>query len=64
MNKKENQGIIIISIGGLLFLASMIVSATFNIQYGGYIFTGTSLLSLVLMSIGMKKIIQHTVSKR
>ena len=64
MNKKENQGIIIISIGGLLFLTSMIVSATFNIQYGGYIFTGTSLLSLVLMSIGMKKIIEHTVSKR
>ena len=64
MNKKENQGIIIISIGGLLFLASMIVSSTFNIRYGGYIFTALSILSLVLMFIGMKKIIQHTVSKR
>jgi len=45
MNTKENQGIIAVSIGTLLLIASMIASAMFaeQIMYGEYIFTATSL---------------------
>jgi uncharacterized membrane protein len=66
MDKKEKQGIITVSAGALLLIVSMIASAMFSerIPYGGYIFTATSLTGLVLMFIGMRKIMQHTVSKR
>jgi len=66
MDKKEKQGIIAVSIGILFLIVSMIASAMFSeqIPYGGYIFTATSLGGLVLMFIGMRKIMQYTVSKR
>jgi len=63
---KEKQGIIAVSIGGLLLVFSMIISAMFSesIAYGDYIFSATSLGGLVMMFIGMRKIMQHTLSKR
>lgn len=66
MDTKEKQGIIAVSIGALLLIVSMIASAMFSerIPYGDYIFSATALGGLVLMFIGMKKIMQHTVSKR
>ena len=66
MNKHENQGILAILIGIIFLLISMILSAMFaeKIAYGGYIFTVTSLSSLILMFFGIKKTIQHTISKR
>ncbi|MDD2950576.1 MAG: hypothetical protein PHU29_07295 [Sulfuricurvum sp.] len=66
MDTKEKQGIITVSIGILLLIFSMIASAMFaeKIMYGEYLFTATSLTGLILMFIGMRKIMQHTVSKR
>jgi hypothetical protein len=66
MNSKEKQGIIAVSSGALLLVVSMIGSAMFaeKIMYGEYLFTATSLGGLVLMFIGMRKIMQHTVLKR
>lgn len=66
MNTKEKQGIIAISIGLLLFIGGMIVSAMFSerVMYGEFIFTAVTLGGLVLMFMGMRKIMQHTVSKR
>jgi hypothetical protein len=66
VDSKEKQGIIAVSSGALLLILSMIASAMFaeKIMYGEYLFTATSLGGLVLMFIGMRKIMQHTVSKR
>lgn len=66
MNTKEKQGIIAVSSGALLLIVSMIASAMFSeqIPYGGYLFSATSLGGLILMFIGMRKIMEHTVSKR
>jgi MFS superfamily sulfate permease-like transporter len=66
MDSKEKQGIVSVSSGALLLIVSMIASAMFaeKIMYGEYLFTATSLSGLVLMFIGMRKIMQHTVSKR
>jgi hypothetical protein len=66
VDSKEKQGIIAVSSGALLLILSMIGSAMFaeKILYGEYLFTATSLTGLVLMFIGMRKIMQHTVSKR
>jgi hypothetical protein len=66
MDTKEKQGMISVSSGALLLILSMIASAMFSerIPYGDYIFTATCLGGLVLMFIGMRKIMQHTVSKR
>lgn len=66
MDAKEKQGIIAVSSGALLLIVSMIASAMFSerIVYGGYIFTAASMSGLVLMFIGMRKIMEHTVSKR
>lgn len=66
MSTKEQQGIITISIGGLLLIGSLIGSVIFaeRLEYGGYIFTAASLAGLVLLFLGMRKIIQHTLTKR
>jgi hypothetical protein len=66
MDTKEKQGIIAVTTGILLLILSMIASAMFaeRIPYGEYIFTATSLGGLVLMFVGMRKIMQHTVSTR
>jgi uncharacterized integral membrane protein len=66
VDSKEKQGIIIVSAGALLLILSMIASAMFSerIPYGDYIFTAASVGGLVLMFSGMRKIMQHTVSKR
>lgn len=66
MDKKEKQGIITVSAGALLLILSMIASAMFSeqIPFGDYIFTATCLGGLILMFIGMRKIMQYTVSKR
>lgn len=66
MDTKEKQGIIAVSAGALLLILSMIASAMFSerIPYGVYIFTAASLGGLVLMFLGMRKIMQYTVSKR
>jgi len=66
MDKKEKEGIITVSIGILFLIVSMIASAMFSeqIPYGGYIFIAASLMGLVMMFMGMRKIMQYTVSKR
>ena len=66
MNDKELQGIIILSMGGFLFIVSIIASAIFaeKILYGEYIFTIALVGGLILMFMGIKKIMQQIVSKR
>lgn len=66
MDTKEKQGIITVSSGALLLILNMIASAMFSeqITYGDYIFSAASLTGLVMMFVGMRKIIQYTVSKR
>ena len=66
MDNKELQGIITLSIGGLLFLVNIIASALFaqKIPYGDYIFMVAMILGIVLMFIGIKKMMQQIVSKR
>ena len=66
MDTKEKQGVIAVSIGALLLIVSMIASAMFSerIPYGDYIFSATALGGLVMMFMGMRKVMQHTVSKR
>lgn len=66
MENKEREGFIYLIAGGILFLlfiiASEILSETFS--YAGYIFGVSSLVSLYLMLLGVKKTIQYTISKR
>ena len=66
MDNKELQGIITLSIGGILFIVSIISSALFaqKIPFGEYIFTVALIIGLILMFIGIRKMMKHIVSKR
>ena len=66
MKDKETQGIALLSVGGLVFIVSIIASALFaeKIAYGEYIFTIIIFSALTSMFVGMRKTMQNIASKR